>query len=102
TGMPLKSLKVDGGASRDGFLMQFQADVLGAEVIKPASHETTALGVARLAGLTVGLWKDGKSLAAAQKIDKKYLPDMPTEIRAEKMRKWHRAVERSLGWELSE
>jgi len=102
TGMPLKSLKVDGGASRDGFLMQFQADILGAEVIKPASHETTALGVARLAGLTVGLWTDGKALAAAQKVDKKYSPDMSAEIRAEKLKKWHRAVDRSLGWELSE
>ncbi|MBR2623360.1 MAG: glycerol kinase GlpK [Clostridia bacterium] len=100
TGMPLKSLKVDGGASRDGFLMQFQADILGAEVIKPTSHETTALGVARLAGLTVGLWTDAKTLAAAQKTDKRYLPEMPADVREEKLKKWHRAVERSLGWEL--
>lgn len=102
TGMPLKSLKVDGGASRDGFLMQFQADILGAEVIKPFTHETTALGVARLAGLTVGLWQDANALAAAQKVDKRYLPTMATEVREEKMKKWHKAVERSLGWELSE
>ena len=102
TGMPLKSLKVDGGASRDGFLMQFQADILGAEVIKPASHETTALGVARLAGLTVGLWTDARSLAAAQRVDKCYTPTMSADIREGKMKKWHKAVERSLGWELSE
>ena len=102
TGMPLKSLKVDGGASRDGFLMQFQADILGAEVIKPASHETTALGVARLAGLTVGLWTDAKTLAASQQIDKRYSPEMSAETRAEKLKKWHRAVERSLAWELDE
>ena len=102
TGMPLKSLKVDGGASRDGFLMQFQADILGAEVIKPTSHETTALGVARLAGLTVGLWSDAKVLAAAQKVDKCYRPEMSAETRAEKLKKWHRAVERSLAWELEE
>ncbi|MBE7080634.1 MAG: glycerol kinase GlpK [Clostridiales bacterium] len=102
TGMPLKSLKVDGGASRDGFLMQFQADILGAEVIKPASHETTALGVARLAGLTVGLWSDAKALAFSQRIDKKYYPEMSAETRAEKLKKWHRAVERSLAWELDE
>ena len=102
TGMPLKSLKVDGGASRDGFLMQFQADVLGAEVIKPISHETTALGVARLAGLTVGLWSDAKALAAAQKVERKYRPEMSAETRAEKLKKWHRAVERSLAWELDE
>ena len=101
TGMPLKRLKVDGGASRDGFLMQFQADILGAEVIKPVQHETTAIGVARLAGLTVGLWKDEKMLAAGQEIDRKYLPAMSAELREEKLTRWHRAVESSLGWELS-
>lgn len=99
TGMPLKSLKVDGGASRDGFLMQFQADILGAEVMKPSTHETTALGVARLAGLTVGLWQDANALAAAQKLDKWYTPTMSEDVREEKLRKWHKAVERSLGWE---
>ena len=99
-GMPLKSLKVDGGASRDSFLMQFQADILGAEVVKPQSHETTALGVARLAGLTVGLWKDKKQLAKAQEVDKRYLPTMQKEEREERLNKWHKAVERSLGWEL--
>ena len=101
TGTPLKRLKVDGGASRDGFLMQFQADILGAEVIKPVQHETTAIGVARLAGLTVGLWKDEKMLAAGQEIDRKYLPTMSAALREEKLTRWHRAVERSLGWELS-
>ena len=100
TGMSLKSLKVDGGASRDGFLMQFQSDILGAEVIKPACHETTALGVARLAGLTVGLWKDAKLLAEKQELDKKYSPCMNVCEREERLKKWHRAVERSLGWEL--
>ncbi len=100
TGMPLKSLKVDGGASRDSFLMQFQSDILGAEVIKPSCHETTALGVARLAGLTVGLWKDAKALAEKQELDKKYSPLMERTEREERLKKWHRAVERSLGWEL--
>ena len=99
TGMPLRCLKADGGASRDGFLMQFQADVLGVEVIKPASHEATAIGVARLAGLTVGLWEDQKALAAAQEIAVSYQPTMPMQERAEKLRKWHKAVERSLHWE---
>ena len=101
TGMPLKRLKVDGGASRDGFLMQFQADILGVEVVKPLSHETTALGVARLAGLTVGLWKDEKALVAAQAVDKTYLPEMSKEEREKRISQWHRAVERSLGWEKS-
>lgn len=99
TGMELKVLKVDGGASRDSFLMQFQADILGAEVVKPTSHETTALGVAMLAGLTVGVWKDAKELKSQQEIACRYLPTMAVETREEKMRKWHKAVERSLGWE---
>ena len=99
TGSPLKSLKVDGGASRDSFLMQFQADILGVEVVKPEQHETTALGVARLAGLTVGLWRDLNALKTAQKIDRRYRPNMESAEREEKLKQWHRAVERSLGWE---
>ncbi len=99
TGAPLKALKVDGGASRDTFLMQFQADILNAEVVKPAQHETTALGVARLAGLTVGLWSSQEELAQKQQIERKYAPQMPLPEREEKLKKWHRAVERSLGWE---
>ncbi len=98
TGAPLVSLKVDGGASRDGFLMGFQADILNAEVIKPAQHETTALGAARLAGLTVGLWSSKEALAATQAIEKRYLPQMGEEERADKLRKWRRAVDCSMGW----
>ena len=98
TGMKLKSLKVDGGASRDAFLMGFQADILGAEVIKPLSHETTALGVAFLAGLTVGVWKDRAQVKALQETERTYLPKMCEEERAEKLKTWHKAVERSLNW----
>ncbi|MBE7068513.1 MAG: glycerol kinase GlpK [Clostridiales bacterium] len=98
TGMKLKSLKVDGGASRDAFLMGFQADILGAEVIKPLSHETTALGVAFLAGLTVGVWKDRAQVKALQETERTYLPKMREEERAEKLKMWHKAVERSLNW----
>lgn len=94
----LKTLKVDGGASRDSFLMQFQADILGAEVVKPLQHETTALGVARLAGLSVGFWQSAKELAASQEIERRYLPEMSLSERNEKLAQWHRAVERSLGW----
>ncbi|MBQ9728663.1 MAG: glycerol kinase GlpK [Clostridia bacterium] len=99
TGGELKSLKVDGGASRDGFLMQFQADILQAEVVKPVVHETTALGVAALAGLAVGVWKDREQLKALQEVEKVYVPQMEESLRAEKLKKWHCAVERSLGWE---
>ena len=98
TGAALKSLNVDGGASRDGFLMQFQADILGAEVVKPATHESTALGVATLAGLTVGVWKDKAELKNLRKVEKSYSPQMPETERKEKIRKWKEAVQRSLGW----
>ncbi len=99
TGITLRRLKVDGGASRDSFLMGFQADILNAEVVKPAQHEATAIGAARLAGLSVGLWQSAEDLAAAQKIEKRYLPQMAAEVREEKIKKWHRAVARSLDWE---
>ena len=99
TGLPLKALKVDGGASRDGFLMQFQADILGVEVVKPALHEATALGAASLAGLTVGLWKDLDTLKQLRETQVVYTPTMSQEERTEKLTKWHKAVSRSLAWE---
>ena len=100
TGTKLKSLKVDGGASRDHFLMQFQADILNIEVEKPTTHETTALGVAMLAGLSVGVWKDTDELKKMQQTDCLYKPQMSQETREEKLRKWRKAVDRSLGWDL--
>lgn len=99
TGTPCKSLKVDGGASRDGFLMQFQADILGSEVVRPKIRETTALGAAYLAGLAVGLWKDKAELKKLWQKDKTFSPVMDGETRKEKLRKWRKAVERSLDWE---
>ena len=78
--------------------MQFQADILGAEVVKPVSHETTALGVAFLAGLTVGVWKDRAQIKALQSLACTYAPKMSETEREDKLRKWHKAVERSLGW----
>ena len=99
-GSPLKHLKVDGGASRDGFLMSFQADILGKEVVKPCIHETTALGVATLAGLTVGLWKDRAQIKALWQTEKNYVPTMSALERETKLKKWRKAVERSRGWEL--
>ncbi len=98
-GEQLKSLNVDGGASRDGFLMQFQADILSTPVVKPCSHESTALGAAFLAGLCVGVWKDKETLKKARREEKRYLPTMSQEERKEKLKKWHKAVERSLRWE---
>ena len=99
TGTPLKQLKVDGGASRDGFLMQFQADILGVEVVKPALHEATALGAASLAGLTVGLWKNETALRALRETQTVYKPNTSRADSEQKMAKWHKAVQRSLAWE---
>ena len=99
TGTPLKRLKVDGGASRDSFLMQFQADILGAEVARPTVHETTALGAAMLAGLTLGVWKNREELRLLLQEERAYFPLMTEEERVKKLAKWHKAVERSLGWE---
>lgn len=99
TGTPLKQLKVDGGASRDGFLMQFQADILGVEVVKPALHEATALGAASLAGLTVGLWKNEAALRAMRETQTVYKPNTSRADSEQKMAKWHKAVQRSLAWE---
>ena len=99
TGVKIKGLQVDGGASRDGFLMQFQADILDAELVKLSSHETTALGAAYLAGLTVGVWKDENEVRGLQTVDRRYAPNMCEQERAEKLRKWRKAVERTLGWE---
>lgn len=98
-GAPLKGLKVDGGASRDTFLMQFQADILGTEVVKPSNHETTALGVAFLAGITTGLWKDKNTVRTLLKTEKLYLPQTDGAWREKKLAKWHKAVERSLAWD---
>jgi glycerol kinase len=102
TGVKLKALKVDGGASRDAFLMQFQADILNTEVIKPCTHEATALGVALLAGLTVGIWKNRQEIINQQTIDKIFYPHMDEHTRIKKLGRWHKAVERCLGWESEE
>lgn len=97
-GSSLKNLKVDGGASRDGFLMSFQADILGKEVVKPIAHETTALGAAALAGLTVGFWKDRDEIKKVWQTEKVYSPTITEEERDKKYSKWLKAVERSRNW----
>ena len=77
SGVPLRELRVDGGACANDFLMQFQADILGVPVDRPALVETTAAGAAFLAGLGVGLWKDAASLAARRRRDRLFTPSMP-------------------------
>ena len=91
-------LQVDGGASGNGFLMQFQSDVLGIPVVRPAVLETTALGAALLAGLGVGLYSGLEDIRRVWRRDLCFHPQIDEETRLERMKNWHRAVERSLGW----
>lgn len=98
TGVSIRELKVDGGASRDAFLMQFQADVLDCEVRRPMIRETTALGAAYLAGLAVDVWKDTDEIRKLWNCDTVFQSQMKAERREKLLRDWHRAVERSKGW----
>ena len=100
SGIELKTLKVDGGASANNFLMQFQSDIIGKNVDRPAVLETTALGVAYLAGLAVGFWNDKEEIKQHCNIDKTFTPNMSEEERVSKHNKWKRAVERSLQWDI--
>jgi glycerol kinase len=97
SGVPLTSLRVDGGASANDFLCQFQADMLGVEVLRPSVTETTGLGAAYLAGVGVGLWKS-RDLATRWKLERKFTPMMSDRARAAAYGGWRRAVERSRGW----
>ena len=99
TGMPIRELRVDGGASRDRFLMQFQADILNKKARRPMIRETTGLGAAYLAGLAVGVWKDTEEISKLWSCDVTFEPKMDEEKRVKLMTKWHKAVGRSLDWE---
>ncbi len=98
TGLQLSVLNVDGGASRDGFLMQFQSDILDRKVQRPVIKETTALGAAYLAGLAVGLWKNRDELKTGNWCDKIFTPDMTDDRREKLVKGWNKAVGRSLDW----
>lgn len=98
TGLPLTSLKADGGASRDRFLMQFQADIIDCEVRRPAIRETTALGAAYLAGLAVGVWKDLDEIRSLWACDTVFRPHMEEGERKRLLADWDDAVGRSRGW----
>ena len=94
----LNVLHVDGGASANDFLMQFQADILGTRVQRPAVIESTALGAAMLAGRAVGLWSD-EQLRGLGRSEREFVPNMDEATRRHLLRQWHRAVEKSSGWE---
>lgn len=102
SGIGLKKLKVDGGAVRDNFLMQFQSDILGVSVVRPQVTETTALGAAYLSGLAVGYWKDKEEIAQKWKVDKEFSPNMDEKIKEKLYKGWKKAVSRSLKWEEKE
>ena len=97
-GIDLKSLKVDGGASANDFLMQVQADITGAPVERPLCVETTAMGAAYMAGLAVGYWKNKEEVIKNWKIDRIFTPDISEDVRSEKTLGWNRAVKHSFGW----
>ncbi|PMP90149.1 MAG: glycerol kinase [Caldisphaera sp.] len=99
SGIKVKELRVDGGAVKNNFLMQFQSDILGIKVIRPIIKETTALGAAYLAGLATDVWKDINEISSQWKIDKVFDPHMDKSQSEKLYAKWKEAVKRSLGWE---
>ncbi len=95
---PLAALRVDGGASVNDMLMQFQADVLGVPVVRPQVTETTALGAAYLAGLATGFWAGPEELRTKREGDKRFEPQMDASERAERRARWQQAVNRAKSW----
>jgi len=98
SGEKLKELRVDGGAAANDLLMQFQADLLGVPVLRPKVLETTALGAAYLAGLTVDLWKSREEIAAHWQLEQRFEPRMERAAAAERLGRWREAVQRARGW----
>ncbi len=101
-GSPLTELRVDGGASTNNLLMQFQADLLGVPVVRPKITETTALGAAYLAGLAVGVWPDRETLKQQWQVDVTFEPGMDETERTARLAQWNKAVTRSAGWAADE
>jgi glycerol kinase len=99
SGVPLSELRVDGGAARNNLLMQIQADLLGVPVTRPANPETTVLGSAYLAGLAVGYWPDGESIAKQWEADQRFSPNIQADERNSRRAGWAKALERAKGWE---
>ncbi|MEX2304109.1 MAG: glycerol kinase GlpK [Bryobacterales bacterium] len=99
TGIDIQELRVDGGAAANNLLMQFQADILGAPIVRPAVTETTAQGAAYLAGLATGVWKAQDDIRANVAVDRRFEPAMPREQAAELRGRWQAALERAKGWE---
>jgi glycerol kinase len=99
SGVPLNSLRVDGGMVVNELLMQFQADILGVPVFRPRLAETTALGAAAAAGLAAGFWSGIDELEAMAAVDRTWTPRMDAADRRQRIGRWQRAVSRTLDWE---
>src|SRR5204863_610425 len=97
-GISITELRVDGGATVNNALMQFQADILNCKVVRPTVTETTALGAAYLAGLAVGYWKNIDEIQQQWQVDKKFSPSMNDEKRNELVNGWQRAVKAAISW----
>ena len=98
-GKELVTLKVDGGAAANDFLMQFQADILAARVVRPQCVETTSLGAAYLAGLATGYWESLEDIEGNWQVEREFAPSMDLEGRDRRLEGWHDAVKRTRGWD---
>lgn len=98
SGKPTQELRVDGGATANNFLMQFQADLLGCEIKRPQIIETTAIGAAFLAGLAVGFWESREEIQSLWTADRSFTPEMDPKHREKLIHFWHKAVDRSKNW----
>ena len=101
SGISIKELRVDGGAAANDLLMQFQADILQVPVVRPKIIETTALGAAFLAGLSVGFWKDVNEIQQVWQTDNVFQPKMPVEEVERRRSRWKSALEKSKGWQVA-
>lgn len=98
-GVKMESLRVDGGASANNFLLKFQADILNTKVLRPKCIETTALGAAYLAGLAVGYWKDKEEIKANWELSRTFEPWMDESVRQKRLNGWKKAIKCAFGWE---
>ncbi len=98
SGISLTALKVDGGACANDLLMQTQADIINAPVLRPRCAESTAMGAAYLAGLAVGYWKSTKDVERNWAVDRTFAPDLDGATRAERLKGWHKAVKYAFDW----
>jgi glycerol kinase len=98
SGIALSSLRVDGGASANNYLMQTQADICGAQVLRPRCVETTAMGAAYLAGLAVGYWANLDEIRKNWAVDRSFIPEITEDDRAKRLKGWQKAVACAAGW----